>query len=140
MVATGVVDYNSPNVESVVDKAETTCGWNRPHPEAVRFCRGMNRVCFDNNMISLSCGIVISTRISHHTNAGHTDSDENRIGNVGINGHKVGFNNREVVVVNGEDECCVDARIYQAHQIFLALQLSVRKPQRKWRQETLIPL
>lgn len=126
MVATGVVDYTSPNVESVVDKAETTCGWNSPHPETVCICRGMYRVCFDNDVISLSCGIGISIRILYYTDVGHTDSDENRIGNVGIDGHEVGFNDREVVVVDGEDECCIDARVYQTHQIFLALQILVR--------------
>ena len=126
MVAARIVKYTSPNIESVVDKAETTCGWNCPHPEAVRVSWGIYRVCFDDNVISLSCRIVVSNEISYYSSAGHTDSNEHRIGDVRIDGHEIGFNDCEVVIVDGEDECCIDTGVDKTHQIFLALQLSVR--------------
>lgn len=47
------------------------------------------------------------------------------VNGIRVDGDKVGGNNSQIMVINGEDECCIDGGIDQAEEIFLALEPEV---------------
>lgn len=47
------------------------------------------------------------------------------VNGIRVYGDKVGGNNGQIMVVDGEDECCIDGGIDQTEEIFLALEPEV---------------
>lgn len=44
---------------------------------------------------------------------------------VRVDGDKIGGNNGQIMIINGEDKCCIDGGIDQTEEIFSALELDV---------------
>ena len=47
------------------------------------------------------------------------------VNGIRVDGDKVGGNNSQIMVINGEDECCIDGGIDQTKEVFLALEPDV---------------
>lgn len=54
-----------------------------------------------------------------------TNCNYNVVNGVRVNGNKIGGNNGQIMVINGEDKCCIDGGIDQTKEIFLALKPDV---------------
>lgn len=47
------------------------------------------------------------------------------VNGIRVDGDKIGGNNGQIMVINGEDKRCIDGGIDQTKEIFLALELDV---------------